>query len=179
MTARAEIDAALQRATDSGKIPGVVAMATDGRDTIYQGAFGERSLGGGSPMQLDTVFWIASMTKAITAACCMQLVEQGSLRLDDDLGKLVEALAAPKMLEGFDEAGVPKLRPARGAITLRRLLTHTAGFAYDMWNTEMLQFAQQSGVPRIATFVKPEDCLPLAFDPGQGWAYGVNIDWAG
>ena len=189
MTARADIDAALRRATDTGAVPGVVAMATDGKDIIYQGAFGERTLttssggassgDGGLSMQLDTVFWIASMTKAITATCCMQLVEQGSLHLDDDLGPLVPALAAPKVLEGFDAAGKPILRPAKGAITLRRLLTHTAGFAYDMWNTDMLAFAQQSSVPRTATFVKPEDCLPLAFDPGQRWAYGVNIDWAG
>lgn len=189
MTARADIDAALRRATDTGAVPGVVAMATDGKDIIYQGAFGERTLttssggassgDGGLSMQLDTVFWIASMTKAITATCCMQLVEQGSLHLDDDLGPLVPALAAPKVLEGFDAAGKPILRPAKGAITLRRLLTHTAGFAYDMWNTDMLAFAQQSSVPRAETFVKPEDCLPLAFDPGQRWAYGVNIDWAG
>jgi methyl acetate hydrolase len=179
MTARTDIDVALSRATDTGAVPGIVAMATDGKDTIYQGAFGERSLGGQSPMQLDTVFWIASMTKAITATCCMQLVEQGSLSLDDDLGKLVPALAAPKVLEGFDTAGKPKLRPAKGAVTLRRLLTHTAGFAYDMWNADMQLFALQSNVPRPATFVKPEDCLPLAFDPGQRWAYGVGIDWAG
>ena len=179
MTARADIDAALRRATDTKAVPGVVAMSTDGKDTIYEGAFGETSLGGGSPMQLDTVFWIASMTKAITAACCMQLVEQGRLGLDDDLGPLVPALAATRVLEGFDAAGKPILRPSKGAITLRRLLTHTAGFAYDMWNAEMFAFAQQSPLPRNATFVKPEDCLPLAFDPGHAWAYGVNIDWAG
>ncbi len=179
MTARADIDAALRRATDAGAVPGVAAMATAGRDTIYEGGFGERSLGGGVAMGTDTVFWIASMTKAITAACCMQLVEQGRLDLDDDLGRLVPALAATRVLEGFDAAGKPVLRPAKGSITLRRLLTHTAGFAYDMWNADMLAFAQQSGLPRAATFVKPEDCLPLAFDPGQRWAYGVSIDWAG
>ena len=97
MTARADIDATLSRATETGTVPGIVAMATDGKDILYQGAFGERSLGGKSPMQLETVFWIASMTKAITATCCMQLVEHGSLNLDDDLGPLVPALAAPKV----------------------------------------------------------------------------------
>ena len=179
MTARADIDAALQRATETGAVPGVVAMATDGKDTIYEGAFGEKSLGGGAKMQKDTVFWIASMTKAITATSCMQLVEQGRLGLDDDLGKLVPALVAAKVLEGFDAAGKPVLRPAKAAITLRRLLTHTAGFAYDMWNADMLAYSRAVPIPRHETFINPTDCLPLAFDPGTRWAYGVNIDWAG
>lgn len=179
MNARADIDAALQNAADAGSVPGIVAMATDGKETIYEGAFGERTLGGGSAMQLDTVFWIASMTKAITATCCMQLVEQGRLSLDDDLGSLLPALAHPKVLEGFDAAGQPILRPAKTPITLRRLLTHTAGFAYDMWNADMLAYSKANPIPRHETFIQPQDCLPLAFDPGQRWAYGVNIDWAG
>ena len=179
MNARADIDAALQNAIESGSVPGIVAMATDGKGTIYEGAFGERTLGGGSAMQLDTVFWIASMTKAITATCCMQLVEQGRLSLDDDLGSLLPALAHPKVLEGFDAAGQPILRPAKTPITLRRLLTHTAGFAYDMWNADMLAYSKTNPIPRHQTFIQPQDCLPLAFDPGRRWAYGVNIDWAG
>jgi len=179
MIATAEIDAALRRATETGAVPGVVAMATDGRETIYQGAFGERALGGGVAMTPDTVFWIASMTKALTATACMQLVEQGRIGLDDNVGRLVPALAAPHVLEGMDGAGKPILRPANGPVTLRQLLTHTAGFVYDMWNPKMLAYVRHTGLPRVATFGKPEDCLPLAFDPGTAWEYGVNIDWAG
>ncbi|MBV9785011.1 MAG: beta-lactamase family protein [Acidisphaera sp.] len=179
MTGRAAIDGVLRRATDTGAVPGVVAMATDGTDTIYRGAFGERSLGGGTAMTADTVFWIASMTKALTGAACMQLVEQGRVGLDNDTGPLVPALAAPRVLEKFDAAGQPVLRPAKRAITLRHLLTHTAGFVYDTWNEGMLAYMRHTGLPRLATFQKPEHCLPLAFDPGDAWEYGVNIDWAG
>lgn len=164
---------------NAGHVPGVVAMATDGRSVIYEGAFGKRQLGGGDPMTADTVFWIASMTKAITGACVMQLVEQGRIGLDDDCGRWVPALAKPKVLEGFGADGKPRLRPARGPITLRGLLTHTAGFVYDTWNPDMARYMAATGISRGASFLKPEDCQPLAFDPGTRWEYGINIDWAG
>ena len=175
----ASIDRVLQSAVARGDVPGVIAMATDGRDTIYEGAFGVRELGGARPMQSDTVCWIHSMTKAITGACVMQLVEQGRTGLDDDCGRLVPALANPRVLEGFDAAGTPKLRPAKGQITLRRLLTHTAGFVYDNWNADMLRYNRMTGLSRVATFARPEDCQPLSFDPGTRWHYGINIEWAG
>jgi CubicO group peptidase (beta-lactamase class C family) len=173
------LDSLLSSATDRGDVPGVIAMATDGRDTIYEGAFGVRELGGSRPMQMNTVCWIHSMTKAITGACVMQLVEQGRIGLDDDCGRLVPALANPRVLEGFDAAGKPKLRLARGAITLRRLLTHTAGFVYDNWNADMLRYNRMTGLSRVQTFARPEDCQPLSFDPGTRWHYGLNIEWAG
>jgi len=178
-TGSKDIDALLKGATDRGDVPGVIAMATDGRDTLYEGAFGLRELGGSRPMQLDTVCWIHSMTKAISGACIMQLVEQGRIGLDDDCGRWLPALAEPKVLEGFDAEGKPKLRPARGRITLRRLLTHTAGFVYDTWNADMLRYNQMTGLSRVETFARPEDCQPLSFDPGERWHYGINIEWAG
>ena len=173
------IDRTLAAAVEDSRVPGVVAMATDGKETIYEGAFGVRQLGGSQPMTADTVFWIASMTKAVTGACLMQLVEQGRIGLDDDCGRFVPALASPHVLDGFDAKGAPRLRPAHGAITLRRLLTHTAGFVYDTWNRDMLRYMQVTGISRATSFVRPDDCQPLAFDPGTRWEYGINIDWAG
>ena len=84
-------------------------------------------------MTLDTVVWIASMTKAITAAAAMQLVERGKLSLDQPASRVVPELASAKVLEGFDGAGKPRLREPRRPITLRHLLTHTAGFSYEIW----------------------------------------------
>jgi CubicO group peptidase (beta-lactamase class C family) len=174
-----EIDELLRRATERGDVPGVIAVATSAHDTLYEGAFGLRRLGTSAPMSLDTVCWIHSMTKALTAACCMQLVEEGRIGLDEDCGRWQPALAAPRVHEGFDAAGTPILRPARGQITLRRLLTHTSGFVYDTWNARQNAYVAKVRMPRWQTFQRPEDCLPLDFDPGARWEYGVGIDWAG
>src|ERR1700730_2369657 len=129
MTIQARIDRALQDAAAAKNVPGFVALATSAGETIYQGVAGVRDLAQPTPMTLDTVFWIASMTKALTSVAAMQLVQQGKLSLP--------ALKAPKVLDGFDASGAPKLRPARGDITLRHLLTHTAGYGYAMWNPEI------------------------------------------
>jgi methyl acetate hydrolase len=175
----AAIDSVLREAAESGQVAGVVAMAANADGTTYEGAFGRRSVAEDAKMTMDTVFWIASMTKAVTAAACMQLVEQGSLDLDAPAGKVVPVLGAPRVLEGFDDEGAPLLRPARGTITLRNLLTHSSGFAYDTWNADQLRYTRHTNTPRYVTFIDPDACLPLAFDPGSAWHYGVGIDWAG
>jgi methyl acetate hydrolase len=173
------IDQVLRQAVEAGEVPGVVAMAADDKGMIYQGAFGRRSLASDASMTLDTVFRIASMTKAITATAAMQMVEQGKLALDQPAGEVVPELAEPMVLEGFDGAGEPKLRPAKEKITLRRLLTHTAGFVYDTWNENQARYAQVTGLPAARTGKLAALNAPLGFEPGERWEYGINIDWAG
>ncbi len=176
---KARIDAALRGAVDAGDVPGVVAVATDRQSVIYEGAFGKRALGQPAPMTLDTVVWIASMTKAITAAGVMQLVEQGKLDLDAPAAKVVPDIAAIQVLEGFDAGGQPRTRPPRRPITLRHLLTHTAGFGYEMWSTDVANYQAAKGVPGIISCENAALMTPLLFDPGDKWYYGINIDWAG
>ncbi len=173
------IDRVLQDSVASGEVPGVVAAAADEGGVIYQGAFGRRSLASDDAMRLDTVFRIASMTKAITAAAAMQMVEQGKLALDQPAGEVMPELADPQVLEGFDAAGKPVLRPAREKITLRRLLTHTAGFVYDTWNGNQKRYAEVTGLPAARTGRLEALNAPLGFEPGERWEYGINIDWAG
>jgi methyl acetate hydrolase len=174
-----QVDGVLKVATDRGDIPGVVAMAATRAGPVYQGAFGRRALPDGSAMTADTVFWIASMTKAITSAAAMRLVEQGKLSLDWPIAEVLPELGSPQVLEGFDAAGEPRLRPARRPITLRHLITHTAGFVYDIWNSEMGRYMEKTGVPGIISCRNAALMLPLAFDPGERWDYGINIDWVG
>jgi methyl acetate hydrolase len=119
------------------------------------------------------------MTKAITAAAAMQLVEQGKLSLEGPIGKVLPDLAAPQVLEGFDTKGEPKLRPAKNPITLRHLMTHTAGFAYDMWNGDMVQYLAKTGLPAITTCKNDALKTPIMSDPGTRWEYGTNIDFVG
>src|SRR5690606_8223823 len=113
------IDSALRSAVEAGDVPGVVAMATDRDAVIYEGAFGKRVLGQSEPMTLDTVVWIASMTKALTSAGAMQLVEQSRLDLDAPAANVVPEIGAAQVLEGFDAGGQPRTRAPRRPITLR------------------------------------------------------------
>ena len=179
MQSKAQIDQSLRTKCETKDIPGVVAMAATGSEVIYQGAFGKRDLGKDDPMTVDSVFWIASMTKAITCAAGMQLVEQGKLSLDEPIGKVLPDLASPQVLEGFDASGNPKLRPAKKPITLRHLMTHTAGFAYDMWNGDIGKYLEKTGTPGIISCQNAALKTPIMTDPGTRWEYGTNIDFVG
>ena len=177
--AQRNLDPILRQAAESRDIAGVVAAAAAQDGILYEGAFGKRDLAKGTDMTRDSVFWIASMTKAITSAAAMQLVEQGKLQLEQPMGALLPELKSPQVLEGFDQKGEPKLRPAKHPITLRHLLTHTAGFTYDIWNADTARYAKHADLPGIITCKNAALKTPLAFDPGTGWEYGINIDFVG
>jgi len=179
MQSKAEIDQVLRQASDAKDIPGVVAIAASGNEVLYQGAFGKRDLAKSDPMTVDSVFWIASMTKAVTSAAAMQLVEQGKLSLDAPIGSLLPDLGAPQVLEGFDTKGEPKLRAAKKPITLRQLMTHTAGFCYNMWNGDLAVYLEKTGIPAITTCQNAALKTPIMTDPGTRWEYGTNIDFVG
>jgi CubicO group peptidase (beta-lactamase class C family) len=179
MQSQAQIDQILRQKSDATEIPGVVAIAATANEVIYQGAFGKRDLSKPDAMTADSVFWIASMSKAITSAGAMQLVEQGKLSLDAPIGKLLPDLASPQVLEGFDANGEPKLRPAKKEITLRHLMTHTAGFCYDLWNGDMVKYLEKTGLPGITSCKNDALKTPIMTDPGTRWEYGINIDFVG
>lgn len=179
MQSQAEIDDVLRKKSDAKEIPGVVAIAASGSEVLYQGAFGKRDLSKHDAMTTDSVFWIASMTKAVTTAGAMQLVEQGKLSLDAPIGSVLPDLAKPQVLEGFDAKGEPKLRPAKGPITLRQLMTHTAGFAYNVWNGDCAQYLEKTGTPNIFSCQNVALKTPIMSDPGTRWEYGINIDFVG
>lgn len=179
MSMREKIDGVLSEAVSGGAVPGVVAGVTNADAELYLGGFGERVLGAGDEMTPDTVGWIASMTKAITGAAAMQLIEQGRLDLDAPASEVVPQLADAAVLEGFGDDGKPRTRPPRRAITLRHLLTHTSGFSYEIWSDAIVRYQEATGTPGIITCENAALTTPLLFDPGDGWDYGINIDWAG
>ena len=179
MSLKQQADQLLSAAVTDGAVPGVVALATNAEGTYYEGGFGERIQGDGVEMTPDTVVWLASMTKAITGAAAMQLVEQGKFDLDAPASHVLPELAERQVLEGFDDAGQPVLRPAEGEITLRQLLTHTSGFVYDIWNRDFVKYLELTETPGIISCMNAALDIPLAFDPGSRWDYGIGIDWAG
>ncbi len=173
-------DAILQRAVDAdAPVAGVVAMLSDREGNVYEGAAGKRVLGGGQEMTLDTVFALFSTTKAITATAALQLVEEGKLDLDAPAKQYAPDLGTLQVIEGFDDAGEPRLRPPASDVTTRQLLTHSAGFGYDFFNAHYNRLAEEKGQPSVITGTKAALMTPLLFDPGSKWEYGTNVDWAG
>jgi CubicO group peptidase (beta-lactamase class C family) len=151
--------------------------ATDG-GVIYEGAFGSRYLGEGPAMTHDTIFSIASMIKLVTSVAAMQLVEEGKIALDAQAPAIDPPLASPQVVASFDAAGAPHLRSAKYPITLRHLLTHTAGFSYPLWDAKALRYARAiDGLPASQRALLPRS--PLMFDPGTRWQYGSSLDWVG
>jgi CubicO group peptidase (beta-lactamase class C family) len=169
-------EAALDAAVAEGRVAGAVALVADRGGTTYQHAAGARAIGGAEAMTPDTVFWVASMTKAIASVAALQLVERGKLSLDGDLGDLLPDL---RDLEVFDRPGPDGVwitRPAEGAVTLRQLLTHTSGFSYGFIDPRINPWLEAAGA---VGGTRAWHRQPLLFDPGQGWAYGIGTDWVG
>jgi CubicO group peptidase (beta-lactamase class C family) len=173
------IDQVLKKPIDAGLIPGVVALAADDGGIFYRGAFGRRSVEKAEPMTLDSVFRIASMTKAITGAAAMQLVEAGRIGLDQPMGEVLPVVKDVQVLEGFDAGGKPRLRAPKRPVTLRDLLTHTSGYGYDIFNADLGRYVEAEGLPSILTCKNDALRVPLLFDPGTAWEYGIGIDLAG
>lgn len=172
-------DELLGRAVAAGEVPGVVAMAVQGEEVIYEGAFGRRALGRDEPMQADSVFWLASMTKPLTTAVALQLVERGRLSLDEPVERRMPEIRRIEVLDGFDAAGQPRLRPPRSPVTLRQLLNHTSGFGYEFWNGAIQRYRKERRLPSVGSSRRAGLDTPLVFDPGTRWQYGIGIDWTG
>jgi methyl acetate hydrolase len=172
------IQKALEAAVGPDRIPGISAAVATRDGVIFEGAVGQKSAGSPAPMTFDSVFRIASMTKAITGAAAMQLVEQGRLALDQPAKQVLPLLGQVRVLSGFDASG-PVMRPPRTDITLRHLLTHTAGFAYDIWNENIARYTKENDIPAMRTAKLAALNVPLVRDPGERWEYGVNIEMAG
>jgi CubicO group peptidase (beta-lactamase class C family) len=179
MSLEANVGAVLSSGVERGAVAGVTAAVTDREGLLYEAGFGERAAGQGAAMTPDTVGNIASMTKAITGTAAMQLVERGVLDLDAPAAAWAPYLGAVQVLDGFAADGSPVLRPPKRAITLRHLLTHTAGFGYARWNAPIDRFAKQAKLPLANTGDIRGLMTPLVFDPGERWLYSIGMDWAG
>lgn len=158
-------------------VAGLVFVAVDKKgEEICAVPSGKKGLNSKEPMTMDTVFWIASCTKILATIACMQGVEQGILSLDDhkQLYKLCPELEKVKVLQD-DGTLVDK----KHDITLRQLLSHTAGFGYEFFNPKLRDYGRPVGFDVFHADVKDILNMPLVNQPGETWEYGINIDWAG
>ncbi|KAF4152399.1 hypothetical protein CNMCM6069_002169 [Aspergillus lentulus] len=150
-------------------------------DAIYSSIQGTQTADpAGPPVTEDSIFWVASLTKIVTAVAVMIVVERGLISLDDDVGKVVPELAAPEVLTGFDEDGKPIINRTEKKLTLRHLLTHTSGFTYSLMSENLQKWAAYHGRNIDHTQGTYESIThPLIFEPGEDWRYGPGVDWAG
>lgn len=161
----------------AAKLAGCVTL-TGSRKAIHKiEASGLMDMASGAAMQDDTLFQIASMTKAITSVAALQCVERGLLALDAPLAAHLPALDALQVFDGHDSAGKPQFRAARRPITLRHLLTHTSGLGYLFSSATLASLFDAKTMPKPGSLDSIR--LPLLFDPGEGWEYGVSTDWVG
>ena len=157
----------LENATKRGDVPGAVVVVVNKDGTLYHEAFGVSSTLRKRPMTKDAIFNMASMTKPITSVAIMMLVEEGKLKLDDEVAKFLPKYKDPLVINRFNEADASyETRPARRPITIRHLLTHTSGIGYAFASPMLTKIMQKTG--------KTELDLPLLFDPGESWAYGAS-----
>ena len=163
----------------AGGAPGVVAMATDRKANIYEGAAGKRELGKDQPMTTDSVLAIFSTTKALTGTCALQLVEEGKIKFEDAAKKYVPEIAELQVLDGFDAAGQPKTRPPKRDITINDLILHTSGLCYECFSADDLKYRTAKNIPTVVSSTFAAIRTVLLHDPGERWTYGVNIDWLG
>jgi CubicO group peptidase (beta-lactamase class C family) len=169
------LDTTLEATVKRRGIPACAAMVAGPDRVLYQGAFGFRDSQSRAPITTQSIFRIASMTKPVTAVAAMQLVERGKLKLDDPVSKHLPELTGLQVLDGFAADGHPILRPAAGPVLLRHLLTHTSGFAYEIWDPELTRYSQYLE----KTKTPQPHVTPLRFDPGTRWEYGYSMDWTG
>jgi CubicO group peptidase (beta-lactamase class C family) len=182
------IDEAVKAEIDAGKIPGAVAMVVKDGLTIYHKSFGYADIEAKIPMENDSIFRIASMTKAVTSVSVMTLYERGHFQLNDPISKYIPEFANPQVLVSANDDGVvTETRPASREIRIIDLLTHSAGLGYPFINSPVQKVYVENGIIDGLTekAVKLEDQMvklaemPLLFDPGTAWNYGLNTDLLG
>ncbi|KAF4993369.1 hypothetical protein FDECE_13423 [Fusarium decemcellulare] len=177
------LDALLQTSLKNGVVPSLALLAKrrDGSCVL------SRYLGGSEPswpnqntVDSQTIFTLASCTKLPTTVAALQLVEKQLISLDTDVSSILPVLGRQKVLAGWNADGSPILNKRRNPITLRHLLTHSSGAAYDFSNTDLEKFhCFRNTLPSNGSTIDERFDLPLLFEPGEGWEYGCGVDWAG
>ena len=161
------ISAVLKTATDRGDVPGVAVAVVNKDGLLYNEASGKSRTLTNTPMAKDTIFNMASMTKPVTSVAIMMLVDQGKLKLDDEVATYLPKWKDPLVIAKFNEADASyETRPAKRPITIRHLLTHTSGIGYGFASPTLTKIMQKTKQTELD--------LPLLFDPGDSWAYGAS-----
>ena len=184
------LDQFIQDYVNKGYIPGGVFLVARDNQIVYNKTFGFRSTDKKMPYKKDDIFRICSMTKAITTAAIMQLYEEGKLGLDDAVQDYIPAFKKTQVLDTFNEKDSSYTTvPVKSPITLRHLLTHTSGIAYgDFYPGKIMAVYKKNNMLGVGLshptwnteeFINRLAAVPLAFQPGDHFMYGLNMDVLG
>ena len=186
----ARLHAGMQQYVDQGRVSGIVTYVARNGRLVDLAAFGKADVEAGRPMQKDTIFRIASQTKAFTSVSVMMLVEEGKIGLADPVSKFIPAFKKTTVALPAPPGAVPgspvTVVPAKREITIRDLLTHTAGISYghgpaqELWKAAGIQdwyFADRS--EPVSAVVERMAALPMDAQPGEKYVYGYNTDILG
>jgi CubicO group peptidase (beta-lactamase class C family) len=183
------IDQLIQGQIDSGLIKGAVGfVARDGK-IIYHKALGIDDADKKTPLKIDAIFRIASQTKAITSVAVMMLFEEGRFLLDDSIAKYIPAFTNQQVIDQFNIKDTTyTTKPAKRAVTIRDLLTHTSGIDYTLIGTDtMMAIYAKAGIPfgwvsepvLLSNSMNKLGKMPLRHQPGERFTYGLNADVLG
>jgi len=186
----ARIDRFFQQYVDEARIGGAVALVLQDGKPVYERAFGWRDKEAGSKMTTDAIFRIASQTKALTSTAILSLMEEGKIGLNDPAGRFIPAFS--KTTVAVQNGQDVQVVPARRSITIRDLLTHTAGISYGTNPSVASQYEMKGLGPAagfgwytadkdepICTTMERLATLPFVSQPGEAWVYGYNTDILG
>ena len=176
---KSRIDSMMKSFVDSSKTMGLSALIFEKGKEVYFNALGYADREANIPMDRNTVVRIFSMTKPIVGVALMTLYEKGAFQLDDPLSKYAPEFSDMKVFAGVDANGNPILEPAKRPITIRDITRHTAGFAGG-GNSVLGNMVRKADIMNrnnsLSEMAKRLASLPLAFHPGDQWAYGVSVD---
>lgn len=174
-----------QSYVDDRKLPGVLTMVSRRGQVVHSEAIGSADLEAGTPLALDTIFRIYSMTKPVTSVALMSLYEEGRFQLDDPVSRFIPAFAGLRVWVDGTPLQYSTKHPER-EMTIRDLLTHTSGLTYGFMARHPIDaLYRRAGiggldkVGTLATMVETLSELPLLFSPGTQWSYSVATDVCG
>jgi CubicO group peptidase (beta-lactamase class C family) len=174
----------MKEITDQGRLAGTVTLVARQGKVVHLEASGKRDVAANAPMQTDAIFRIYSMSKPITGVAMMMLFEEGKWQLNDPVSKHIPEFAGLKVYSGTDANGAPILKEQERAMTMRDLMSHTAGFSYGFFSNTPVdkQYLEADVLNNDITLdemIKRTAKLPLLFQPGTRWHYSISVDIQG
>jgi CubicO group peptidase (beta-lactamase class C family) len=178
------IEAAMKKLVDDKQVAGLVTLLERHGKVVAFNAVGQKDVRKADPVQKDSIFRIYSMTKPLTGLAMMMLYEEGKWRIDDPVARYIPEFARMKVYTGKNEDGTPKLEDAKRSMTMRELMTHTAGLGYVLSagnpvDKMIIDGNVLNSAAPLKNMIDGLAKLPLLAQPGTRWSYSIGVDVQG